>query len=92
NFDFPTGKTAGGSENVTLPNVDLNGQWKNLSDLNDHTKSYVVKGTSSVILNNTPQSLMFGDAKFMLIPQQLQAWNNDQKKDWCLFVCIMPYF
>ena len=79
-FDFPTGKTDSGSENVTLPDVDLNKQWKNLSDLNDHTKSYVVKGTSPVTLNEIPKSLMFGNAKFMLIPQQLEAWNNDETK------------
>lgn len=79
-FDFPTGKTDSGSEIVTLPDVDLNKQWKNLSDLNDHTKSYVVKGTSPVTLNEIPKSLMFGNAKFMLIPQQLEAWNNDETK------------
>ncbi|MFK1761836.1 fimbrillin family protein [Bacteroides fragilis] len=79
-FDFPTGKTDSGSENVILPDVDLNKQWKNLSDLNDHTKSYVVKGTSPVTLNEIPKSLMFGNAKFMLIPQQLEAWNNDETK------------
>lgn len=79
-FDFPTGKTDSDSENVTLPDVDLNKQWKNLSDLNDHTKSYVVKGTSPVTLNEIPKSLMFGNAKFMLIPQQLEAWNNDETK------------
>lgn len=77
-FDFPTGKISSGADNITLPDVDLNNQWKNWSGSNEHAKSYVLKGKVPVILNETPQSLMFGDAKFMLIPQQLLAWNNDE--------------
>ena len=80
-FEFITGKIDSGADNVTLPNTDLSKQWTNLSDKNMHNKSYVAKGSSPVTLKKDPQSLMFGDKKFMLIPQQLAGWDNSPQKN-----------
>lgn len=50
--------------------------WSNLSGKDDHSKAYMVKGTSAVTLTSEAQSIMFADNSFMLIPQQLTKWNG----------------
>ncbi len=68
-FTFPTDVTA---SDVTL----AQGQWSNLSGDKDHSKAYMVKGTTAVTLTSTAQSIMFDNGSFMLIPQQLTKWDE----------------
>ena len=51
-------------------------QWSNWSEKDDPTKAYMIKGGASVTLTTNAQSIMFGDDNFMLIPQQLTAWDG----------------
>lgn len=67
-FTFPTDVTA---SDATL----AQGQWSNLSGDKDHSKAYMVKGTTPVTLTSTAQSIMFDNGSFMLIPQQLTKWD-----------------
>lgn len=46
------------------------------TDLNIPSKAYYSNGTKAVVLNSTEfQSVMFGENNFMVIPQQITAWN-----------------
>lgn len=47
-------------------------KWTNLQDANNHSKAYMIKGTSPVTLTAQSQSIMFGSKNFMLIPQNRQ--------------------
>lgn len=42
---------------------------------------YMIKGESAVTLTAEAQSIMFGDDRFMLIPQQLIAWTESTAND-----------
>lgn len=53
-------------------------KWTNLQDANNHSKAYMIKGNSAVTLTAQSQSIMFGSKNFMLIPQKLTAWDNNQ--------------
>lgn len=55
-------------------------KWSNPSGLNEHGKAYMIKGENSITLGKDPQSIMFGDNNFMLIPQQLTGWNSTAEK------------
>lgn len=69
-FTFPI-------DGVTVADYTLQqSQWGNLTEKDDYTKAYKLQG-ESVILDETPKSIMFGDNNFMLIPQQLTAWKNN---------------
>lgn len=68
-FTFPTAATS--PETALAQN-----QWDNLSGANDHTKSYMVKGTEAITLTSTAQSILFTEGSMMLIPQQLTAWGG----------------
>ena len=67
-FTFPTAVTS--SESTLAQSL-----WDNLSGKGDHSKAYMVKGTSPVTLTSTAQSIMFSEGSFMLIPQQLTKWE-----------------
>lgn len=67
-FTFPTAVTS--SESTLAQSL-----WDNLSGKDDHSKAYMVKGTSPVTLTSTAQSIMFSEGSFMLIPQQLTKWD-----------------
>lgn len=70
-FTFPTSPT-------TESSISLEQSlWSNWADVNDLTKAYEIKGDKSVFLNSQPQSLMFGQGNFMLIPQQLVKWGEN---------------
>ncbi len=73
-FTFPTDVTA---SDATL----AQGQWDNLSGDKDHSKAYMVKGTTPVKLTSEAQSIMFDANSFMLIPQQLTKWNETSAAD-----------
>lgn len=51
-------------------------QWSNWSEKDDPTKAYMIKGEAPVTLTTNAQRIMFGDDNFMLIPQQLTAWDG----------------
>ena len=61
----------------TLDNTKLPiNNWSNQTDLNIPSKAYYSNGTKAVVLNSTEfQSVMFGENNFMVIPQQITAWN-----------------
>lgn len=67
-FTFPTAVTS--RESALAQSL-----WDNLSGKDDHSKAYMVKGTSPVTLTSTAQSIMFSEGSFMLIPQQLTKWD-----------------
>lgn len=50
--------------------------WGNWTDLNDPAKAYYINGQTPVTLTDLAQSIMFGENNFMVIPQQLAAWNG----------------
>lgn len=67
---------------LTFPESTLNNtklpinNWSNQTDLNIPSKAYYSNGTKAVVLNSTEfQSVMFGENNFMVIPQQITAWN-----------------
>lgn len=66
-FTFPTAETNSAYELSQT-------QWSTPST----EVSYIVRGTSEskVTLTGEPQSIMFGDNNFMLIPQHLTAWDG----------------
>lgn len=68
-FAFPEAVTNTG---YTLPQ----GQWSNLSEKDDPSKAYMIRGDAPLTLTADAQSIMFGDNNLMLIPQQLTAWNG----------------
>ncbi len=68
-YTFPTDVTA---SDATL----AQSQWSNLSGDKEHSKAYMVKGTTPVTLTSTAQSIMFDNGSFMLIPQQLTKWDE----------------
>ena len=68
-FTFPETETNTG---YSLPQ----NQWNNLTEQNDHSKAYMIKGKQAVTLTADAQSIMFGDNNFMLIPQQLTKWDG----------------
>ena len=69
-FTFPEEETSTG---YTLPQ----GKWSNLQDKDNHDKAYMIQNASTpVTLNETAQSIMFGDDNFMLIPQLLTKWDG----------------
>lgn len=69
NFTFP--------ESVTNTSYSLQqNQWTDLTEKDNHSKAYMIKGSDVVVLNNEPQSIMFGDNNFMLIPQPLTKWDG----------------
>ena len=41
-----------------------------------HATAYYIKGEQPVTLTDNAQSIMFGDDNFMLLPQQLTAWDG----------------
>ncbi|HIW98310.1 MAG TPA: fimbrillin family protein [Candidatus Tidjanibacter gallistercoris] len=52
-------------------------QWSNLNGGNKPDSAYVIKNTAAPVrLDNVPKSIMFGDNNFMLLPQQLTAWDG----------------
>lgn len=54
--------------------------WSNQTESNIPSKAYYSNGTQAVVLNSTEfQSIMFGDNNFMVIPQQLTAWDKKSK-------------
>ena len=59
--------------NTTL--APLATYWSNWTDLNDPAKAYYINGQTAVTLNDSAKSIMFGENNFMVIPQQLTAWN-----------------
>ncbi len=69
NFTFPETET---NSHYTL----LQSQWSGWSEQDDHSKAYIIKGSSPVTLNANAQSIMFGDNNFMLIPQALTKWDG----------------
>lgn len=66
-FNFPTEETSTGTQ---LPQT----KWTGLSGQN--TTAYKSKGEKVVELTESPKSIMFSDKNFMLIPQQLTAWQG----------------
>lgn len=66
-FTFPTAATT-----AALPQS----LWTAPSGENVPANAYAVSGTSTLNLNTTAQSIMFGDNNFMLIPQQLTGWDK----------------
>lgn len=72
-FTFPTAATNAGYSLTQ-------NQWSNLSEKDDATKAYGIKGSTAVTLDATAKSIMFGDNNFMLIPQQLTKWNGTAAK------------
>lgn len=67
-FTFPEAETNTG---YSL----LQSQWNNLTEKDDHSKAYMIQGTTAVTLTNVAQSIMFGDNNWMLIPQKLTKWT-----------------
>lgn len=56
-------------------------QWSDWSGKDGgHEKAYYIKGNSPVTLTADAQSIMFGDDKFMLLPQQLTKWAGNADK------------
>ena len=43
--------------------------------MNDPAKAYYINGQTAVTLNDSAKSIMLGENNFMVIPQQLTAWN-----------------
>jgi len=72
-FTFPEAVTNTG---YTLPQ----GQWDNLSEKDDPSKAYMIRGNAPLTLRADAQSIMFGDNNFMLIPQQLTKWDGSTAK------------
>lgn len=71
NFTFP--------ETTTVSSYSLPmSQWSDWSGGNIGN-AYSIKGKSPIVLNTNPQSIMFDNSNFMLVPQQLIPWTNDQK-------------
>lgn len=56
-------------------------KWSGWTDKDDHSKAYMITGKDKVELKAVAQSIMFGDDNFMLIPQQLEAWNGTESKN-----------
>lgn len=68
-------------ENVTNTEYVLpQTQWGNWTGSNEPAKAYTVKGEQPVVLTDQPQSIMFGGNNFILIPQTLNAWKNNEEK------------
>lgn len=72
-FTFPR-------EETNLSYSLLQGQWDNRSGENILDNAYKIEGKSSIILNNESQSIMFNEGNFMLIPQQLTKWGENNTK------------
>lgn len=53
-------------------------KWSGWTDKDDHSKAYMIKGSQKLQLRADEQSIMFGTNNFMLIPQQLTAWNGTE--------------
>lgn len=70
-FTFPEDETLA---SYTLPQNN----WSNLLEKDDHSKAYMIKGSQKLQLRADEQSIMFGTNNFMLIPQQLTAWNGTE--------------
>lgn len=68
-FTFPEEETA---SSYTLQQ----GQWNNWTEKNMHEKAYMIKGERAVTLTKNPESIMFGENNFMLIPQELTKWDG----------------
>lgn len=74
-FTFPTVETEHG---YTLPESS----WSNLTGVNGHaTEAYSIVGSVPETLDSLAKSIMFGTDNFMLIPQELTAWNGTVSKD-----------
>lgn len=56
-------------------------KWSGWTDKDDHSKAYMITGKDKVELNADAKSIMFGTNNFMLIPQQLTAWDGTESKD-----------
>lgn len=72
-FVFPEQET---NSSYSLPMEN----WSGWTGANEPSNAYIVKGTEAVKLKSEPQSIMFGENNFMLIPQQLTAWDNTEAK------------
>ncbi|ADV43728.1 fimbrillin family protein [Bacteroides helcogenes] len=81
-FTFPTDVSK-------LDMVIEQDKWTNLKDANDHSKAYMIKGDSPVTLTNQSQSIMFGSKNFMLIPQKLTAWDNNQPQTANAYLAVL---
>lgn len=69
-FTFPESE-------LSTPLAPLASYWSNWTDLNIPSKAYYINGTKAVTLTDQLQSIMFDDNNFMVIPQQLTAWNEN---------------
>lgn len=69
-FTFPEAET-------TSAYVLAQSQWAGWSGADGgHATAYYIKGEQPVTLTDNAQSIMFGDDNFMLLPQQLTAWDG----------------
>ncbi|WOG11688.1 fimbrillin family protein [Bacteroides caccae] len=69
-FTFPETET-------TSAYVLAQSQWAGWSGADGgHETAYYIKGEQPVTLTDNAQSIMFGDDNFMLLPQQLTAWDG----------------
>lgn len=69
-FTFPETET-------TSAYVLAQSQWTGWSGADGgHATAYYIKGEQPVTLTDNAQSIMFGDDNFMLLPQQLTAWDG----------------
>lgn len=69
-FTFPEIET-------TSAYVLAQSQWAGWSGADGgHATAYYIKGEQPVTLTDNAQSIMFGDDNFMLLPQQLTAWDG----------------
>lgn len=74
---------AGAKADFTFPEAETDtrytlqqSQWGNLTEKDDPSKAYMIKGGQAVTLTAQAESIMFGDNNFMLIPQQLTKWDG----------------
>lgn len=74
-FTFPTTPTVESSTTLLPQNL-----WNNWADKNNLEKAYEIKSDKAIVLGNQPQSLMFTQGNFMLIPQQLEKWEENATK------------
>lgn len=78
---------AAATADFTFPNVETKTDyslpqknWSNWQDKDNHSKAYMITGKDKVELTAGAQSIMFGTNNFMLIPQQLTAWDGTTSK------------
>lgn len=72
---------------MTFQTADAFPQWA--TPIADTEASYIIEGTTPFSLTSTAQSLMFGKDNFLMIPQQLTAWNNSSPSTKAAYIGVL---